>query len=150
VEGGDTGVAETVALIGQFPTTWNDQIPNFEPARRLPEFEEIASSETPPPLKSPRATSSGPDFGPSGSTGVARTFGASKAPTPHQMARPTRHCIESTVPRCEKLIPRAAPRRSARVRSLLRATPHRMSFSRNVFCNQVAIGRAIGTHCAAG
>jgi hypothetical protein len=34
VEGGATGVAETVALIGEFPTTWNDQVPTIEPARR--------------------------------------------------------------------------------------------------------------------
>jgi hypothetical protein len=114
VEGGDTEVAVTVALIGEFPTPWNDQIPTFEPARRPPEGEEIASSETPSPLKSPRATSSGPDFGPRGSTSVARIFGASKAPTPHQIARPTRHCIESTVPRCKKLIPPrgATPKRT--------------------------------------
>ena len=64
---------------------------------------------------------------------------AIKAATPQQIARPIRHCIESTVPRREKLIPPGAAAKRAFVPSC--ATPHRMSFSRNVFCGQVAWDR---------
>ncbi len=48
-----------------------------------------------------------------------------------------RHCSA-----LQEAHPPGRRRGESRVRSLPRATPHRMSFSRNAFCSQVAIGRA--------